>query len=211
MKTSDPRRVLPLFLGIGTALLTIGGYYAPDSPLARGALVLTAWVEVIAACAIVAGLALLGSQHLRRVWYARDGWWCSAILLIGALSVLVNGLAPGSAGPNDGFVRWAVDYVYLPIGSSLFALLGVYAAVAAYRILRVRSSGVAAMTLGAVSVFVLRSPLSAVILPAISGIGDWLLRYPITGAKRAIVIGTALGLAMAAIRFLLARERRLLG
>jgi hypothetical protein len=122
--------------------------------------------------------------------------------------------------------------LFIPLGSAIFALLGIYIASAAFRAFRVRSVESALMMSAAVLVMLgqipvgawiyegmpgfgrllldlpqgLAEPLLLFLYEGLPGIRQWLLEVPNSAAFRAIRVGAAIGGLMLAVRMWLSIE-----
>jgi hypothetical protein len=93
--------------------------------------------------------------------------------------------------------RLFYEGLFIPLGSAMFSLLGLYMAAAAYRAFRVRSAESALMMLAAVVVMLGQIPFGIWLWEGFPEVRLWLLRVPSTAAFRGITIGAAVaGLVM---------------
>jgi hypothetical protein len=97
------------------------------------------------------------------------------------------------------------------LGSSMFALLGVYIAQAAYRAFRVQSFESALLMLAAVVVMLGQISFGKVLYHDMPAIRQWLLEVPNSAAFRAIRLGAGVAGLMLAIRMWLTIESRGVG
>lgn len=206
----DVRRVLPMSIGLISGMTIVIGFFAGGPAILSVSSVLARWTSIVAACGFVLGFGVLVLRHARIIWRGDVGWYASIVLLIAAFFVVINGLAPGSRGANDAIVAWTFNYVYVPVGSTLFALLAVYAAIAAYRVLRIGSWNAVALALGALSVLLGRSPVVGQMIPRTADVSGWILAYPVAAALRAVIVGIAVGIVIVGIRVMSGADRRLL-
>jgi len=103
------------------------------------------------------------------------------------------------------------DGLFIPLGSAMFALLGVYIASAAYRAFRVRSVESALMMVAAVLVMLGQISFGAALWPKLPEIRQWLLEVPNSAAFRAIRLGASIAGLMLAIRMWLSIESQSFG
>lgn len=97
------------------------------------------------------------------------------------------------------------------LGSSMFALLGVYIAQAAYRAFRVQSFESALLMLAAVVVMLGQISFGKVVYHDMPALRQWLLEVPNSAAFRAIRLGAGIAGLMLAIRMWLSIESRGVG
>jgi hypothetical protein len=94
------------------------------------------------------------------------------------------------------------------LGSSMFALLGVYIAAAAYRAFRVRSVESALMMGAALVVMLGQISFGALIYDGLPALRQWLLEVPNSAAFRAIRLGAGVAGLMLSVRMWLSLETR---
>src|SRR5215212_3402193 len=95
---------------------------------------LSDWVVLLVAFALLLGLGNVVRVHVGRVLQRHEGWLYSLALVASALIVLGLGLAEGT--PGSPTMQWIFNYIYQPLGASLFALLAFFVLSAALRTLR---------------------------------------------------------------------------
>jgi hypothetical protein len=94
---------------------------------------------------------------------------------------------------------------------TMFALLAFYIASAAFRAFRVRRTEAALLAGTAVIVMLGRVPVGAALWPGLPEVTDWIMNAPQLAAKRAILIGAALGAVSTGLKVILGLERNFLG
>jgi hypothetical protein len=166
------------------------------------ATLLYAWVLLLAAFALLLGIASVAWVHLGRIQGGEREWGLSLLLLIGLLGVFLIGvLSP--AGTNSPLLEWIFDALIAPGQASLFALTGFFVAAAAYRYLRLDRPDALWILVGALLALFVQTPLSQQLLPPIlTSLVDWLLAWPIMAALRGALLGGALALLLVGLRLL---------
>lgn len=187
------------------------------------------WVDlavVIAAFAMVLGVANLFSVHWGRAVRRQRGWFYSIAALLAACAVIIVSLldvmtaagsllqapggqaageqilAQGIAGPNMTLIY---TYGLYPLQSSLAALLAFLLAFAAYRTLRLRRGLNALLFLGAAVIGLAAQAMPA--LPPMAAVRDWLVETLATAGLRGVLLGIALGTLVTLIRVLVGFDR----
>jgi len=94
------------------------------------------------------------------------------------------------------------------LGASMFALLGVYIAAAAYRAFRIQSIESALMMAAALVVMLGQISFGKMLYSELPAIRQWLLEVPNSAAFRAIRLGAGVAGLMLAIRMWLSIESR---
>ena len=101
--------------------------------------------------------------------------------------------------------------MFVPLQATMFALLAFYIASAAFRAFRVRTLDATLLAVAAIIVMIGRVPLGEKIWEGIPMLTDWIMNVPQLAAKRAILIGAALGAVSTGLKILLGIERNYLG
>ncbi len=200
---------VPLFLTIVFGWFMIAEFFLPARIVKTISGSLQEWIIVVAAAAVVLGVANVGRIHLRKISRRERGFGYSFPLL-GALVLM------GTTGLIFGIREGSLfDFLYLnayvPMGGTMFALLAFFIASAAYRSFRVRSLEAGLLALAAVLVMIGRVPVGSAVSEDFPRISEWIMNYPNLAAKRAILIGAALGAISTGLKILLGLERNVLG
>ena len=202
------RVYLPLAIAIVAGLVVLVDFFvAPGAPIGF-ALVDT--VTIVVAFGLVLGLINLALTHAQRIRQGGVKALNSGVLLVSMTAVVVAGVLPGSAGPNDLTVRWLFNYVYTPVSAALFALLAFYVVSAAFRTLRVRGIESGLLTAGALLVLVASAPVTLPGLSEIAGIQQWFMEYPVVAGMRGVALGIAIGTVGTSFRVLTGLDRHYL-
>ncbi|MCC6649717.1 MAG: hypothetical protein IT348_01055 [Candidatus Eisenbacteria bacterium] len=222
------KREIPLFLTALIGAIVVAGFFVPHQ-----------WVSVPAdflqRCAVIVvafGYALGGANvirvNLEGIARRQTDWPYKLVLLAGMLATLVFGLFVDRAAFQDpGTVSvWIYDNIYVPMNSTMFALLAFFIASAAFRAFRVRSTEAALLAASALIVMLGRVPLGDFVMAGLfdhEGLPDfvrhwrlepvqqWIMDFPQNAAKRAILIGAAMGVMATGLRVILGIERSYLG
>jgi hypothetical protein len=174
-------------------------------PLRAITIQLYQWSIVLAAFALLLGVANVLLLHFRRLYGGRPGWGDSLALITVLLAVLVAGLFH-PLGATSPVVEWFFDSLVAPGQATLFALSAFFMVAAAYRYLRLGSLGGAWMLLGVLLTVVVQMPIGADWLPApVQQTVDWLLTQPVMATLRGALLGGSLALLITGVRFLVVR------
>jgi hypothetical protein len=109
------------------------------------------------------------------------------------------------------------NQVYSSMQGTMFALLAFFIASAAFRAFRVRTLEAGLLAAAALIVMLGRVPIGDQMtawLPAplrLGAVQDWIMNVPQNAAKRAILMGAALGVMATGLRVILGIERSYLG
>ncbi len=184
------------------------------------------WGIIIAAFAVVLGTGNIIRVSLHKARRGEDRAY-KIVLLVCLFTTmglgLVLGVDPrihkswligtwreGHYNPFD----WIYNQVQLPLGATMFSLLVFYITSAAYRAFRVRSLEAGILLGTAVLVLLGQIPFMSY-----ASVGDvsmdsimyWIMKVPNVAAKRAILIGAAMGIVSMSLKIILGIERSYLG
>ena len=202
------RRILPTSIAISVSLFVLAALLTPYPVLDNIGTYFVDLAIIIAAFALFLGVTNIIRVHAGKIRDGESGRFYSFVLLAAMLVVLTLGLPPlpnKASGPMQPTVQWIFANMQAPIQSSLSALLAFFVALAAYRLLRVRSLESALML--AAALFVLAGQVTLGLVPVLPEISDWILNVPAMAGVRGILLGVALGTLLTGIRLLLGVER----
>lgn len=222
------KREIPLFLTAAIGAVMILGFFVPHP-----------WVSVPAdflqqsAVIVVAFGYVLGGANVLRVNLEgisrRDRDWPYRIVLVAALLVTVSvGLFVDGPGFQKQGARtlWIYNHLYSPMSATMFALLAFFIASAAFRAFRIRTLEAGLLAAAALIVMLGRVPIGDFLVRPLTDHGwapgwlreaplgavqQWIMDVPQNAAKRAILIGAAMGVMATGLRVILGIERAYLG
>jgi hypothetical protein len=164
---------------------------------------LVGWVTIVMAFALFLGFVNVFNVHLGRIRTRQPGFIYSAVLLL----ALVITLVVGAGGPQSEWGQFIFDFILQPLEATFFALLALFIAVAAFRVLRIRNLETFAFVLFAVIVLLGQVPLGIYLWSEIPVIKDWVLNVPTLAGVRGILLGVALGTIATGLRVLIGADR----
>lgn len=212
------KRELPLILTGFVGLVTIVGFFVPHAIVSRPADFLQQCAVIVVAFGYVLGGANVLKVNLESV-ARRQSDWPYKIVLVGALVVtVVFGVLDGRQWQDPSSrSMWMYRNLYSPMQATMFALLAFFIASAAFRAFRIRTLEASLLAVAALIVMLGRVPLGVAItdgLPAWLRLDvwqQWIMEVPQNAAKRAILIGAAMGVMATGLRVILGIERAYLG
>jgi len=215
------KREVPLFITAMIGLFMILSFFVPHQSVSVPADFLQSSAVILVAFGYVLG----GANALRVNFdaiYKRSPGWPYKIVLVGALlaTVIVGAIeGPGFLNPGNRS-KWIYDWIYSPMSSTMFALLAFFIASAAFRAFRIRTVEAGLLAVAALIVMLGRVPLGDLMsdwmfkwMPGslgglhLSTFQEWIMDIPQNAAKRAILIGAALGVMATGLRVILGIER----
>ncbi len=203
------RREIPLILTIIFGWFMVADFFIPIRWVGAVSSELQVWIIIVAAAAVVLGVANVSRIHIKKISRKERDWPYSLPLLFGVALMgsigLIFGVQPG------GLFDFLYLNAYVPMQGTMFALLAFFIASAAYRAFRIRSFEAGLLAITAVLVMIGRVPIGQAIHSSLPTISEWIMNYPNLAAKRAIMIGAALGAISTGLKIILGLERNLLG
>jgi hypothetical protein len=199
---------LPFALMLLVGIFFVVQYYVPHPLVQRPKELMVQWKQPLNSVIIFIALWGLVVMHARRVIKRQRRWGYSAVTLVSMAAMTVAGLG---WGVQDGgvFSDW-FEHLITPIESTMFALLAFFIASAAFRAFRARTAGATILLVSAAVVALGLIPAVEDSFPQVARLADFLLEYPNTAAKRAIMIGVGLGAISVALKTILGIDRTLL-
>ncbi len=198
------RQLFPVGLAIGVGLIVLLGQFLANETLANIVNVLVAWGAIVAAFALLLGLANLVVFHVQRILKREAQMPFSILILVTALVVFLLVLPSGG---TDASAQWVLRYIYQPLEASFLALLVFFIATAMYRALRVRTWEMALFALSALVVLIGSVPFTQILSPLIPEARDWVMNVPAVAGVRGILLGVALGIIATGLRLLTGIDR----
>ncbi|MBI5169338.1 MAG: hypothetical protein HZA61_07620 [Candidatus Eisenbacteria bacterium] len=222
------KREIPLFLTAVIGAIVLAGFFVPHPYVSVPADYLQRCAVIVVAFGYALGGANLVQVNLEGILRRHPDWPYKLVLLAGMGVTLVFGLFVDRAKFQDpGTVSlWIYDHVYVPMNSTMFALLALFIASAAFRAFRVRSAEAALLAVSALVVMIGRVPLGDAVMAGVfdhpglpewmrhlrlEPLQQWIMDWPQNAAKRAILIGAAMGVMATGLRVILGIERSYLG
>lgn len=200
----SPFSIFNAIIAILTGLVVLFGYFIPLLAGTRD--LFLRWAVILAAFAMLVGVANLLLVHLKKMGTVKKGSFYSLVLWIAfILTVVVVALN----GPDG---RWSVflfNSFQVPVEGTLMALLSITLAVASMRLLHRRAGLFSYVFIGAALLVLLGTvPIYGVgEIPVLSQVRSWITGVLSVAGARGILLGVALGTVAAGVRVLLGVDR----
>src|SRR5262245_43908646 len=176
-------------------------------------------------CAVIVvafGYVLGGANALRvnleGIAKRQPDWPYKLVLVATLLFTVAVDLKEGRHWQDNGTISmFLYTQVYSSMQATMFALLAFFIASAAFRAFRVRTLEAGLLAAAALIVMLGRVPIGDWMtgwLPEpirLGAVQDWIMNVPQNAAKRAILMGAALGVMATGLRVILGIERSYLG
>lgn len=208
------KREFPLFVTAVIGLFMILSFFVPHQLVSVPADFLQQCAVIVVAFGYVLGGANVLRVNFDGIYKKQPDWIYKIVLVIALLATLVIGAVEGPGFLNPGTrSKWIYDNFYSNMAATMFALLAFFIASAAFRAFRIRTTEAALLAIAALIVMLGRVPLSNALtewLPEgvrLQVVQEWIMEVPQNAAKRAILMGAALGVMATGLRVILGIER----
>ena len=208
------KREFPLFITATIGVFMILSFFVPHQVVSVPADFLQQSVIIVLAFSYFLGGANLLKINFDAIYKRQPGWPYKIVLIVAMLATVIIGAAEGQGFLNEHKIsKWIYDWMYSPMQGTMFSLLAFFIASAAFRAFRIRTVEAGLLAAAALIVMLGRVPLGNVWtawLPEpvrLQGIQEWIMEIPQNAAKRAILIGAALGVMATGLRVILGIER----
>lgn len=216
------RREVPLVITMIFGLWMIVDFFVPHWVVARSAQTLRDWTIIILAFSFFLGTANVARLNWQRVARRERDWPYAITLLAGLAATTILGIGFGitdDKGAGGRLFNRIFLYMYTPMQATMFALLAFYIASAAFRSFRIRSWEASLLAVTALLVMIGRVPIGVALSKALhlphaftfESVQSWIMDVPNLAAKRAILIGAALGAIATGLKIVLGIEQNYLG
>ena len=197
-------RVFTAAFAIASGLIVLLGYFFPIQFLSRLRLILTDWAIVIAGFSVLIGIFNLIAVQMERIRTRQKGSAYGALLVISLIFTFGIGLL---LGPDDAFMKLAVDAIIVPVEAALMAILSITLIYASIRLLRRRVDLTTVLFLLVAVLFLLAiMPTPFGPIPGDQFILDIAGMFS-RGGARGLLIGIALGTLLTGLRVLFGIDR----
>jgi hypothetical protein len=198
----------PFVLMTVLGVFFVAHYYVPHPYVQKTGAVMLQWKQPLGAMMLLVALLSLLWMHLKRVQRRERRYGYSLVTLISAGAMVFAGMA---SGMQEGslFSDWFIHMV-TPLESTMFSLLAFFVASAAFRAFRARSTSATVLLVSATVVILALIPAVESNVPVIREGAAFIIKYPNTAAKRAIIIGVALGFISVAVKTIVGIDKTIL-
>jgi len=203
------KKELPLLITAIFGSFMVIDYFVPHPAVSAVGETLQQWAIIVISFSYVLGVANIARINGEKISKRSRDWPFALPLLAGLAFMLGVGIF-GGIGQGTLFNDFYI-YAYTPMSGTMFSLLAFFIASAAFRSFRVRTVEAALLAAAAIIVMLGRVPVGAEIWDKIPAISDWINNVPQMAAKRAILIGAALGAISTGLKVILGLERNYLG
>jgi hypothetical protein len=212
------KRELPLLMTAVIGLFMILSFFVPHHLVSVPADYLQQCAVIVVAFGYVLGGANAVRVNLAGIARRQPDWMYKIVLVLALLTTVVVGLAEGRRWQEPGSVSmFLYNQLYSPMQATMFSLLAFFIASAAFRAFRIRTVEAGMLAVAALIVMLGRVPVGNEMtawLPSwlqLGAVQEWIMNVPQNAAKRAILMGAAMGVMATGLRVILGIERSYLG
>ena len=212
------KRELPLLITAVIGLFMLLSFYVPHHIVSVPADFLQQCAVIVVAFGYVLGGANALTVNLSAIARRQPDWPYKVVLVATLVFTVAVGLKEGRHWQDDKTVSmFLYNQVYSSMQGTMFALLAFFIASAAFRAFRVRTLEAGLLAAAALIVMLGRVPIGDQMtawLPEplrLGAVQDWIMNVPQNAAKRAVLMGAALGVMATGLRVILGIERSYLG
>ena len=208
------KREIPLLITAVIGMFMILSFFVPHEWVSVPSDFLQQSVIIVLAFSYFLGGANLLRVNFDVIYKRAAGWQYKVVLIVAMIATVVIGALEGHEFLNPGMKsKWIYDNLYSPMQATMFSLLAFFIASAAFRAFRIRTVEAGLLAIAALIVMLGRVPIGNLVtqwLPEpirLQPVQEWIMNVPQNAAKRAILIGAALGVMATGLRVILGIER----
>ena len=212
------KRELPLLITAVIGLFMLLSFYVPHHIVSVPADYLQQCAVIVVAFGYVLGGANALTVNLSAIARRQPDWPYKVVLVATLVFTVAIGLKEGRHWQDERTISmFLYNQVYSSMQGTMFALLAFFIASAAFRAFRVRTLEAGLLAAAALIVMLGRVPIGDQLtawLPEpvrLGAVQDWIMNVPQNAAKRAVLMGAALGVMATGLRVILGIERSYLG
>ncbi len=200
---------IPIALTIIATLLQVIPYYFDIAPVQSAANQMQTVVLIIVAMATFVGVISILQVHGKRIQRQSEGWYYSAIVVLGTVIMALTGLPLPEFGL--GTTNSIFDYIFTnamtPLGGTMYSIIAFFITSAAFRAFRAKNVESSIVLIAGTIMVMGNAPLFTNAVPALADLSLWIREIPNMATMRSVTIGAALGAIALAVRTLMGIER----
>jgi hypothetical protein len=193
-------------VAISGGVIVLAGYFIPLPLLQVVRLQLLDWSMLLAAVAALVAIINLAAGHFRKAFKPGSSRVFSIIVIVSLMVTLVLGLVLGT---SDQRFQRVVTNIQIPIETTLFGIISISLAYAAFQFTRERKGWVNTVFIISVVFFLLANSWFLVIgqsFPLLGEVISGIQKIPLAGS-RGVLIGISLGSLVTGLRILTGIDR----
>jgi hypothetical protein len=193
-------------IAIAAGLIVLAGYFIPIPLIQVVRLQILDWSMLLAAVAALVAIINLASGHIRKAMKPSSSRIFSVVVSLSLIITLVAGFVLGATDP---LFQRIVTNIQIPIETTLFGMISISLAYAAFLFIRQRKGWVNTVFIVSVIFFLLANSWFLVwgqSIPVLSEIISAIQKIPLAGS-RGVLIGISLGSLVTGLRILTGIDR----
>jgi hypothetical protein len=213
------RREIPIIITVVIGWIMVLDFFFPF--LSSSATHMRDWTLILIAVSQMLGVANVARINLDKVSRGHKDAPYAVMLLVAMLTMIVLGSVMPRSASVGGFSLGGIEggslfdkiynSLYVPMQGTMFSLLAFFIASAAYRAFKIRSPEATILAVTAVIIMIGQVPIGSLLWDGMPGLSAWIMNVPNLAAKRAILIGAALGAVATGMKVILGLERNYVG
>ncbi len=213
------RREIPILITMVIGWVMVMDFFFP--PVSGVATRMRDWTLILIAISQMLGVANVARINLDKVSRKHADAPYAMVLLIAILVMITFGVFLPKSGTIGGLTWGGIEggsvfdkiynQMYVPMQGTMFSLLAFFIASAAYRAFKIRSPEATILGVTAVIIMIGQVPIGSLLWDGTPGLSAWIMNVPNIAAKRAILIGAALGAIATGMKVILGLERNYVG
>lgn len=213
------RREIPILITMVIGWVMVMDFFFP--PVSGVATRMRDWTLILIAISQMLGVANVARINLDKVSRKHADAPYAMVLLLAILVMITFGVFLPKSGTIGGLTWGGIEggsvfdkiynQMYVPMQGTMFSLLAFFIASAAYRAFKIRSPEATILGVTAVIIMIGQVPIGSLLWDGMPGLSAWIMNVPNIAAKRAILIGAALGAIATGMKVILGLERNYVG
>jgi hypothetical protein len=206
------RREIPILITIFIGWVMVLDFFFP--PMSATATRMRDWTLILIAVSQLLGVYNVARINLDKVSRRHKDAPYAIVLLAALVFMIIFGCMPGGWGggiASGTTFDTVYNRMYVPMQGTMFSLLAFFIASAAYRAFKIRSPEASILAITAVVIMLGQVPIGSLLWDGMPGLAAWIMNVPNLAAKRAILIGAALGAVATGMKVILGLERNYVG
>lgn len=201
------KQKIPLIITFLTGFLMVAKEFIPHPVLNMPVEKLIEWGPVVMSSMVILGIVNIVQVNVPKIAKKQDDWEYKLVMLISLCATVIVGFAFGPFSDMSSGAYALYTHILRPLQATMFALLAFFITSAAFRAFRARTLEATLLLVAAIIVMLGRVPLGEYLYKGLPDIVEWINNIPNLAAKRAIIMGAALGAISTSIRIILGLER----
>ena len=188
-------------------VVVLAGYFFQLPGLVELRNLFLRWAVILSAVLLLVGVLNLARAHWRKITTQQPGGFYSIILLI-SLFLTLAALVVERFGLLGGVSSWLLNYITVPIESSLMAVVAIVLVYAGARLFSRRLNLFSIIFIG-VALFIMigTAALPGFDIPGLRFTRDWLVQVWAAAGARGMLLGIGLGTIATGLRILMGSDR----